>query len=393
MKKTLLLFLFLGIGIVCGLFIYHDPGFAFFRYQDWSVEMPLWIVLLGIILLVISSIYLVIVWRWLCTFGQQVEAWRKRTKFNESKANFLRGFTYYLIGKYREAEHIFLRTLFDKQMRHIQYMMAGIAAHKQQRFAKREHYLKLAAQELSDKLPVKLLQSRLYREQGEYEQAFVILKELFAQHPHHPQILLGLKEVSVALKEWQALSHLFVNFKQAKIMPEEELIQLEKRVYLERFLEAKEKDPKRLISLWLNAPKMVQSMPQIIMLYAKELIQAQKEEEACVLIEKHLKKHWDSGLVAFYGTTFTKAAEKQLENAENWLKKHPDDAVLLLTLGRLCFKRKMWGKANDYLQASLANTPSVEAYDLLGHLAEKMNEPAKALGWYKKASACQMSAV
>ena len=43
--------------------------------------------------------------------------------------------------------------------------------------------------------------------------------------------------------------------------------------------------------------------------------------------------------------------------AEKWLKRHPEDAQLLMTLGRLCREQQLWGKAESYLEAALAVEP------------------------------------
>jgi HemY protein len=40
----------------------------------------------------------------------------------------------------------------------------------------------------------------------------------------------------------------------------------------------------------------------------------------------------------------------QIERAEDWLREHPDDASLLLALGKLCAAEKLWGKAQSYIE-------------------------------------------
>jgi HemY protein len=44
----------------------------------------------------------------------------------------------------------------------------------------------------------------------------------------------------------------------------------------------------------------------------------------------------------------------QLEQAERWLAAHDQDATLLRVLGTLCQRQQLWGKAQSYLEASLA---------------------------------------
>jgi HemY protein len=77
------------------------------------------------------------------------------------------------------------------------------------------------------------------------------------------------------------------------------------------------------------------------------------------------------------------SSAKQLTSAESWLKKHSTNPVLLFTLGRLCLRNKLWGKARSYLEASISIDPSAYAYRELGALLETMGEPDKALTCFK----------
>jgi HemY protein len=46
--------------------------------------------------------------------------------------------------------------------------------------------------------------------------------------------------------------------------------------------------------------------------------------------------------------------------------------VLLLTLGRLCAQRELWGKSQSYLEASLAVEPTYTAHLALARLQESL---------------------
>src|SRR5262249_14374910 len=62
------------------------------------------------------------------------------------------------------------------------------------------------------------------------------------------------------------------------------------------------------------------------------------------------------------------------------------EAELLLTLGRLCVQRELWGKAQSYLEASLATRPTQEAHVALAKLHERFGRSAEA-GRHFRASA------
>jgi HemY protein len=72
-----------------------------------------------------------------------------------------------------------------------------------------------------------------------------------------------------------------------------------------------------------------------------------------------------------------------IERAETWLRDHPRDATLLLTLGKLCTQQALWGKAQSYLEASLALEPSQAAHVALAQLLEKIGKQDEALKHYR----------
>jgi HemY protein len=66
-----------------------------------------------------------------------------------------------------------------------------------------------------------------------------------------------------------------------------------------------------------------------------------------------IKRQFDDRLVERYGRVQGRDPARQLAHAEGWLKDHPQNPVLLLALGRISLRNELWGKARDYLEASL----------------------------------------
>src|SRR5574340_287590 len=77
-------------------------------------------------------------------------------------------------------------------------------------------------------------------------------------------------------------------------------------------------------------------------------------------LESALNRSWHEDLVALYGEARGSNPVRQIEQAERWLHAHPRDAQLLLTLAQLCSAQQLWGKAQSYLEASLAIAASAE---------------------------------
>jgi len=110
------------------------------------------------------------------------------------------------------------------------------------------------------------------------------------------------------------------------------------------------------------------------------------------LIERSLAAEWNAALAALYGEIESlEAAKRQveararIERAERWLREHAEDPLLLATLGRLCMAAELWGKAQNYLEASLSFGPSRSAHLQLARLAEREGRAAEAQKHFRSA--------
>jgi HemY protein len=83
---------------------------------------------------------------------------------------------------------------------------------------------------------------------------------------------------------------------------------------------------------------------------------------------------------------------RQLQTAEGWLKEHPADPSLLLTLGRLCLQTSLWGKARDYLESSLRLQRNPEACAELARCWRNWVTPSAVTSCSRKVWDCWMSA-
>ncbi len=144
-------------------------------------------------------------------------------------------------------------------------------------------------------------------------------------------------------------------------------------------------DLSTLESIWGNLPPKLKKDPYLLNFYIQGLIRHHEDAKAESLIIKQLKRQWFGPLVPTYSLIKSINPARQLAIAEKWLKKHSDDPYLLLSLGRLCRQRKLWGKARDYLEKSLIyDSSNSETYLELGELFEGLEEPLQALIWFKK---------
>jgi HemY protein len=78
----------------------------------------------------------------------------------------------------------------------------------------------------------------------------------------------------------------------------------------------------------------------------------------------------------------------QIEHCETWSRQHPSDPELALTLGTLCLRQNLWGKAQRQLEQALrdAGTPRLlqEVHLKLAQLHEALNQPEQAAAHYRQ---------
>lgn len=79
----------------------------------------------------------------------------------------------------------------------------------------------------------------------------------------------------------------------------------------------------------------------------------------------------------------------RIAQAERWLQQRPEDAGLLLALGRMCVRQRLWGKAQSYLEASLAVEDSQAGHLELARLDDRLERVDEANRHYRAAIASQ----
>jgi HemY protein len=151
---------------------------------------------------------------------------------------------------------------------------------------------------------------------------------------------------------------------------------------LEAELENDALEPKRLDELWMACPPAVRKAPSALAGYARGLQRLGQGDRAEKQLKQALKRRWHGALVDAYGQVTAEDRGKQLNQAEQWLKQHPEDAKLLLATARLCMASELWGKARSYLESSLALAPEPAAYALYGGLLDRLGETELAAAAY-----------
>src|SRR5690606_4978908 len=228
-------------------------------------------------------------------------------------------------------------------------------------------------------LAIALTHAELQQASGDLEGAHATLQAMRERHPRHHQVLQALQQLLVARGDWAALLELLPELRKTRVLQGEALAELERKVWLERLRaaggqEQGEAGLQALGQAWQQLGAAQRQDPELLAVYAARLHALGAEEEAEAVLRKALKQGYDSRLVRLYGLLRGSDPTRQLQVAEGLLKQHPQDPLLLLTLGRLCLQSRLWGKAREYFEISLEFSRSPETCAELARLLASQGE-------------------
>lgn len=215
---------------------------------------------------------------------------------------------------------------------------------------------------------------------GKSKEALTILRQLHAAEPRNPGVLKMKLEAELAERQWAAVLDTLKGVVRTGLMPDMAAQQIRQHAELECIKElAGNRDT--LLAFWRDLDNSSRFDADIVSAVARALIQLGCGGEAADVIEQTLDRptSWDGALARLYGDCRGESTLAQIERAEKWLRTQARDASLLLALGKLCMRQGLWGKAQSYLEASVALAPSLEAHMTLANLMERLGKPAEAV--------------
>ena len=229
-------------------------------------------------------------------------------------------------------------------------------------------------------LAIALSHAQLQVDRADTDGALNTLQAMHERHPHNVQVLRQLQRLHQQRGDWTALIRLLPELRKDKVLPAKELAELESRAWGQNLNLAAQRETEGEAALqslqraWQQLTSAQRQEPALVLAYAEQLRQLGAQGEAEEVLRGALKRSYDSHLVRLYGLLRGKDPVKQLQTAEGWLKAHPADPSLLLTLGRLCLQNSLWGKARDYLENSLKLQRNPEACAELARLLAQLGE-------------------
>lgn len=321
-------------------------------------------------------------------FGKQ-RVQRLRERASQSLTN---GLIEYAEGRFDQSEKILLQHVNYSDNRLLVYLTAARAAQQLGAHERRDEYLRKAHMESPGAdVAIGLTKAELQLAHEQNEQALATLSQLHKLSPEHTYVLTLLANTYSHLQDWDELSAIIPELKKSGHLSAESILGFEitvTRGKLSRLTQSamtNNEGLKPLLAYWKQLSHQMKALPDIVEHYSRQLVSLGGTEEAEKVLRHYLGKTWVDSTIKLYSELDVVIDNKQLETVESWLDDHQHDAYLLLALGKRCIGRSLWGKARNYLEASIAIDPMPENYLVLARLLEEhMNDEDAAQEYYRQ---------
>jgi HemY protein len=362
----------------------YNHGYVLVTYAPYRLEFSLNFL---IILVIIAFLVVHAAVRLATTtlnLPEKVRAYRLHRARNRARSAMHEALMAYFEGRYNAAEKAAANALAQGEWPALSSVIAARAAHQLRRFEQRDSYLKLADKAGPEaQLLRPITQAELLIGEARIMDALEALREVHRVSPKSVAALRLALKAQIAAKNWDEVLELTGRLERVNGVDPTYAEQVRQNAYF-GLLNFKAHDPQTLRSAWQAIPADFRLHRTVALTAAKHFITQGDAREAAKIIEASLENQWDSTVIELYGECLSRDVLPLIEKAEGWLKEHPEDAMLLKTLGKLCARQSLWGKARSYLEASLAVEPTQATHIALAQLLEVLGKRDEALAHYRE---------
>ena len=372
--RVLFWFLILaGAAVAVALAARLTTGYALFVAPPYRVELSLNLLLLLVAGGFIAGYVLLRIVRRALGLPEEVRLYRQRQHQERARAKQDAALVALLEGRFGRARQFAEEALAIPHSSGLSALLGARAAIATREFAAAEALLSRAdASVPSLAVPRLMLEAEMKLEQGQPLEALAILGMLRKEAGSHTAALrLELRALQAAGRHAE-IPPLVDNLVKRKVYGVREGEFVRAAAHAQE-LAARVLDGEGLRAYWSKLTEGEQRNPKIARAAARSFMALGGDREAAELLARSLEREWDSELVALYAQSRPADGAPQLEQAERWLAKHPQDATLLYALGVLCERAQLWGKAQTYFEASLAIENSWRTRVALGELFARLN--------------------
>jgi HemY protein len=384
-----------AIGLAVGA--RFNPGTVVFFYPPYRIDLSLNLfIVLGLLLFLVLYALLKAL-RSTQMMPQRVAAYRREKREREGNRALRDALKSLFEGRFGHAEKAAVRAAESPDNAGLAALIAARAAHRMSQAERRDAWLGKAQDEPALKTARLMTTIELLIDGHQSESALEAVREINASGTRHIHALRLALKANQRAKNWPEVLRLVRLLDKRNALHPALSRRLRELAY-EDMLSSQANDAEAIRRIWATIPAEERVHPFVAIRAAKTFNANGLHDEARAVIEKALAVDWDDRLMRVYGNSAgpegSPALLAQIERCEEWAQKRPTDPELALTLGTLCLRQKLWGKAQRHLEQALSDATEAdtvrEAHLKLAQLHEALNQPEQAASHYRQCALATM---
>lgn len=392
---TIVILFAAAIGLALGA--RFNPGNVVFFYPPYRIDLSLnFFLLLAALLFVVLHVILNAL-RKTKQMPRRVVEYRKERLEREGNRALRDALKALFEGRFGHAGKAAERAAQSPDNAGLAALIAARAAHRMSQSERRDAWLGKVQADPSLKTARLMTASELWIDGGQTDSAVEALKELNLSGTRHIHALrLALEAQQRAKNGPEVLRLVRLLDKRSALHPA--LSRRLRELAYDDLLSKQAHDAESIRRVWSGIPAEDRGLSFVAIRAANALNANGLHDEARSVVEQALAVAWDERLVRAYanaaGSEGSAALLAQIERCEEWAKSRPNDPELALTLGTLCLRQKLWGKAQRHLEHALLNATEPEtvrdAHLKLAQLHEALHQPEHAAAHFRQ---CAMATI
>jgi HemY protein len=375
-----------AVAVGLGLLARASEGYLLIVAPPYRIELSLALTVIALVALFAILYWVLRLIVHTLRLPAYVASFRSKQRLEQAQVALRGAWQAYLEGRYGKAQKLAARAFDLGEAPGLAALLAARSAHYLRDGERRDLWLSRAEGVSDDSRHARLAtHAELLLDERRFEEARGVLRELYDSGPKHVATLRMLLRAEQGLQNWDEVLRLVNQLQKRGAMPAEAAHQLTVLATVEN-LKKKSLDATQMRHFWRAVDIEDKAEPRVALTAARLFMRLGDCRTAHAIIGDSLDQQWNDDLVRLYSECTDADSLERLQHAERWLVIHPDDAALLLTLGRLCLQQEIWGKAQSYLEASLAAQPTQAAHLELARLFDRLERADDADRHYRAAS-------
>jgi len=368
-----------------------NPGNVVFFYPPYRIDLSLnfFTVLAAALFALLYALIRAL--RVTVQMPGRVAAYRRRKRERDGNKGLRDALKALFEGRFGHAEKAALRAAELPENEGLAALIGARAAHRMRQGARRDNWLASVAHDNAMKTARLMTMTELLVDDHQPEAALQAVAELNASGTRHIHALQWSMKAHQQAQNWPEVLRLVHTLDKHKALHPALSERLREMAY-DALLSDSSHDAESILRVWSTVPAADRIQPYVAARAAGALNARGLHDEARTAAEAALAVQWDERVLRAYREAAPAAGSAallaQIEHCEGWMKQHPTDPELALTLGSLCLKQKLWGKAQRYLEQALSDATEArmvrEAHLKLAQLHEALVQPEQAAAHYRQ---------